>query len=111
MVGTARDNWRYPHVRGTSKLHVIDKFTITLHAEYRRLYTTDPAWPKITRTATLPSLVLHVNEHKVYNTLLLIFQACQNSYRMIFFSCKRSTAARAPCNYTYRNKTALRTWP
>ena len=70
MVGTARDNWRYPHVRGTSKLHVIDKFTITLHAEYRRLYTTDPAWPKITLTATLPSLVLHVNEQKV-RTLLI----------------------------------------
>ena len=65
MVGTAHDNWKYSHAKGTSKLHVIDKFSITLQLERRLLYTLDPAWPKATLWGTLPSLVLHVSEKKV----------------------------------------------
>ena len=65
MVGTAKDNWKYSHAKGTSKLHVIDKFSITLQLERRLLYTTDPAWPKATLSGTLPSLVLHISEQKV----------------------------------------------
>ncbi|CAC5356846.1 VPS13D [Mytilus coruscus] len=65
MVGRARDNWKLARNRGSSHLHVIDKFTISLQFEKRLVYTTDPQYPSTTMTATLPCLNFHINEHKV----------------------------------------------
>ncbi len=66
MVGRAMDNWKHAHNKGTSHMHVVDKFSISLQFERRLLYTSDPQWPKATLSGTLPSLVLHVNEQKVH---------------------------------------------
>ena len=65
MIGTARDNWKHAQTKGSSKLHMVDKFSISLRLERRLLYTTDPQWPKLTLAGSVQSLVLHVSEHKV----------------------------------------------
>ena len=33
MVGHAKDNWKFAHNKGTSHMHVIDKFSISLQLE------------------------------------------------------------------------------
>ena len=33
VVGKIKDNWRHIHHRGSTKLHLIDKFSITLQLE------------------------------------------------------------------------------
>ena len=73
MVGTAKDNWKYAQTKGSSKLHVIDKFSISMKLERRLLYTTDPQWPKATLSGTLPSLVLHVSEQKVMSIIIVSY--------------------------------------
>lgn len=30
LVGKVRDNWKFAHLKGTSTLHVLDKFNICL---------------------------------------------------------------------------------
>lgn len=30
LVGKVRDNWKYAHLKGTSTLHVLDRFNISL---------------------------------------------------------------------------------
>ncbi|KAL5009745.1 hypothetical protein ScPMuIL_012050 [Solemya velum] len=66
MVGRMRDNWRHAHFRGSSHMHVVDRFSITLQIERRLIYTTDSHWPGITVCGTLPTLTVHVNEQKVH---------------------------------------------
>lgn len=65
LVGRVRDNWKYAHLKGTSTLHVLDRFNINLIVERRRLYTPDPNFPSLALAATLPRLVVHLNESKV----------------------------------------------
>lgn len=60
-----KDGWRHAHVRGSSSMHVLDRFSITVRCERRLVRTADPMYPAFTLSATLPRLVLHVNEHKV----------------------------------------------
>ena len=52
-------------LKGTSSLHVADRFSIALRVERRTVETADPAWPSLVVAATLPRLQLHVNEEKV----------------------------------------------
>ena len=33
MVGRAKDNWKHAHNKGTSHMHVVDKFSISLQLE------------------------------------------------------------------------------
>ncbi|XP_070561460.1 LOW QUALITY PROTEIN: intermembrane lipid transfer protein VPS13D-like [Ptychodera flava] len=66
LVGKAKDNWKSAHVKGTSAMHVVDRFTISVQLERRIVPTTDPQWPSVTLSGTLPKLVLHVNENKIY---------------------------------------------
>ena len=41
MVGKARDNWKFAHNKGTSHMHVVDKFSISLQFDrYDILLTT-----------------------------------------------------------------------
>ena len=40
-------------------------FKVFLFFDRRLIYTTDPQWPSITVSGTLPQLTVHVNEHKV----------------------------------------------
>lgn len=65
LVGCVRDNWKYAHLRGSSSLHILDKFNISLHMERRVIHTIDPQYPSLTITGNLPKLVAHVNEDKV----------------------------------------------
>lgn len=65
LVGKVKDNWRYAHNKGTSTLHVLDRFNISLHIERRVVHTSDPLYPSFTLNANLPKLVAHFNEGKI----------------------------------------------
>ncbi|XP_063378533.1 intermembrane lipid transfer protein Vps13D [Cydia fagiglandana] len=66
LVGRARDNWKYAHAKTTSSLHLLDRFSISLQAERRVVHTTDPQYPTATLCGTLPALVVHLSEQKVF---------------------------------------------
>lgn len=72
LVGCVRDNWKFAHLRGTSTLHILDKFNISLLMERRVVHTIDPQYPSLTLTGNLPKLVAHVNEDKVKAVQTLI---------------------------------------
>lgn len=74
LIGKSRENWRYAlnkgtfkqrkfwvglqgFVAGTSNLHVVDRFNISLQIERRVVYTSDPLFPSLTLNANLPKLV------------------------------------------------------
>jgi vacuolar protein sorting-associated protein 13D len=65
IVGQIKDNWKGAHLKGSSSLHLVDRFSISLQVERRTVETADPAWPSIIISATLPRLQLHFNEEKV----------------------------------------------
>lgn len=65
LVGKVKDNWRYAHNKGTSTLHVLDRFNISLQIERRVVHTSDPLYPSLTLSANLPKLVAHFNESKI----------------------------------------------
>ncbi|XP_077998114.1 intermembrane lipid transfer protein VPS13D-like [Glandiceps talaboti] len=65
LVGKAKDNWKSAHFKGTSALHVVDRFTISVQLERRIIYSSDPELPSATLAGTLPKLVLHINENKI----------------------------------------------
>lgn len=65
LVGKVRDNWKFAHLKGTSTLHVLDRFNILLQVERRIVYTSDPQFPNLTLSGNLPKLVVHVNEQKI----------------------------------------------
>ena len=65
IVGCVKDNWRGAHLKGNSSLHMVDKFSISLNVERRTVETTDPAWPGLIVSGTLPGLRLHFNEDKL----------------------------------------------
>ncbi|KAK5644974.1 hypothetical protein RI129_006274 [Pyrocoelia pectoralis] len=65
LIGRVKDNWRYAHNRGSSTLHVLDRFNISLQIEHRIVHTCDPLYPSLTVCANLPKLVAHLNEQKI----------------------------------------------
>lgn len=65
LVGKVRDNWKYAHTKGTSTLHVLDRFNILFHIERRAVKISDPLYPNLTLNANLPKLVVHINEQKI----------------------------------------------
>lgn len=65
LIGKAKDNWRYAHNKGTSTLHILDRFNISLQIERRVVHTCDPLYPSLTLCANLPKLVAHFNESKI----------------------------------------------
>ena len=60
-----QDNWKGNHLKGSSSLPLVHRFSIILGMERCTVKTTDPAWPSLTVAATLPRLHLHLNENKV----------------------------------------------
>ena len=68
IVGRVKDNWKHAHLRGSSQLHILDKFSISLNCERRIVDSDDPSLPNAVVSGTLPKLVVHINEDKV-NTL------------------------------------------
>ncbi|KAK7503179.1 hypothetical protein BaRGS_00005444, partial [Batillaria attramentaria] len=65
LMGRLHDNWRHAYARGTSIMHILDRFTISLQLERRLIVTADPRWPTATVSGTLPSLTFHLNERKI----------------------------------------------
>ncbi|XP_066151224.1 intermembrane lipid transfer protein Vps13D isoform X2 [Euwallacea fornicatus] len=72
LIGKARENWRYALNKGSSTLHVVDRFSISLQIERRVVYTSDPLYPSLTVNANLPKLVVHLNETKIFSARNLI---------------------------------------
>ncbi|XP_063232383.1 intermembrane lipid transfer protein Vps13D [Bacillus rossius redtenbacheri] len=65
LVGRVKDNWKYAHMRGTSALHLLDRFSISLRLERCLVPTADPDFPSLTLAGNLPKLVVHLNEQKI----------------------------------------------
>ncbi|XP_065212498.1 intermembrane lipid transfer protein Vps13D isoform X2 [Planococcus citri] len=65
LLGRMKDNWKFAHLKGTSSLHVLDRFNISLQVERRVIHTTDPQYPALMVSGNLPKLIVHANEHKV----------------------------------------------
>ncbi|XP_025097802.1 vacuolar protein sorting-associated protein 13D-like isoform X4 [Pomacea canaliculata] len=65
LTGRLHDNWRHAYARGTSLMHILDRFSISLQLERRLIVTSDPQWPTATMWGTLPSLTFHLNERKI----------------------------------------------
>lgn len=72
LIGRVKDNWKYAHNKGTSTLHILDKFNISLKIEHRVVQICDPKYPSLTLNANLPELVAHINEQKIINARGLI---------------------------------------
>lgn len=65
LVSRLKDNWKFAQLRGTSTMHILDRFSIAIQTERRMVYTQDPEWPCVAVTGNLPKLVVHVSEQKV----------------------------------------------
>jgi vacuolar protein sorting-associated protein 13D len=65
LVCKGRERWSYASSKGTSNLHVLDRFNISLQLERRIVATNDPQYPSFTLFGTLPKLNVHVNESKI----------------------------------------------
>lgn len=72
-----RDGWRHAHTRGSSSMHVLERFSISACFERRLVRTQDPMYPALALSGQLPRLVFHVNENKVaaVRTLLNVLNA------------------------------------
>lgn len=73
MIGKAKDNWRYALNKGSSNLHMVDRFSISLQIERRVVHTSDPLYPSLTLNANLPKLALHMNENKIQSARNLLY--------------------------------------
>ncbi|XP_055954829.1 intermembrane lipid transfer protein VPS13D [Patella vulgata] len=65
LQGRSHDNWKQAYSKGTSKMHVIDKFTISLQLERRLVAMFDPRFPNMKISGNLPFLTFHLNEEKI----------------------------------------------
>lgn len=65
LVCKSNERWLFASAKGSSSLHVLDRFSISLRVERRAVYTNDPQYPSVTIVGTLPKLVAHVNEQKI----------------------------------------------
>jgi len=65
LVCRVKDNWKHAYLKGTSALHLLDRFSILIHVEKSENVATEPERPFLSLNASLPSLVVHINEQKV----------------------------------------------
>lgn len=65
LVCKSNERWLFASAKGSSTLHVLDRFSISLQVERRAVHTNDPQYPNLTIAGTLPKLNAHVNEHKI----------------------------------------------
>lgn len=65
LVCKSKERWLFASAKGSSTLHVLDRFSIALQVERRIVYTNDPQYPSLTISGTLPKLIAHVNEQKI----------------------------------------------
>ncbi|XP_062546775.1 intermembrane lipid transfer protein Vps13D [Armigeres subalbatus] len=78
LVCRGKERWNFASTKGTSTLHVLDRFSIALQVERRVVYTSDPQYPSLTLSGTLPKLNAHINEYKV-STLVTLFHSLTKS--------------------------------
>ncbi|XP_055600875.1 intermembrane lipid transfer protein Vps13D isoform X2 [Uranotaenia lowii] len=72
LVCRGKERWNFASTKGTSTLHVLDRFSICLQVERRVVYTSDPQYPSLTLSGTLPKLNAHINEYKISTLLTLV---------------------------------------
>lgn len=65
LVCKSKERWSFASAKGSSTLHLLDRFSISLQVERRVVFTIDPQFPSLTLSGSLPKLVAHVNEHKI----------------------------------------------
>lgn len=65
LVCKSKERWSFASAKGSSTLHLLDRFSISLQVERRVVFTIDPQFPSLTMSGSLPKLVAHVNEHKI----------------------------------------------
>lgn len=65
LVCKSNERWLFASAKGSSTLHVLDRFSISLQVERRAVHTNDPQYPSLTIAGTLPKLNAHVNEQKI----------------------------------------------
>lgn len=65
LVCKSKERWSFASAKGSSTLHLLDRFSISLQFERRVVFTLDPQYPSLTMSGSLPKLVAHVNEHKI----------------------------------------------
>lgn len=66
LVCRIKDNWKQAHLKGTSALHLLDRFSILIHVEKYGRITPGLEKPLLSLSASLPHLVAHINEPKVH---------------------------------------------
>lgn len=72
LVCKGKERWNFASSKGTSNMHVLDRFNISLQLERRVVHTTDPQYPSLTLNGTLPKLNVHVNELKIGSMLNML---------------------------------------
>lgn len=65
LVCRVKDNWKHAYLKGTSALHLLDRFSILIHVEKFESVGTEAERPFLSLNASLPSLVVHINEQKI----------------------------------------------
>ena len=78
LVCRVKDNWKQAHLKGTSALHLLDRFSILIHVEKSGRIVTNPEKPNLTLNGSLPHLVAHINEPKIH-ALVAISKHFQSS--------------------------------
>lgn len=81
LVCKGKERWNFASSKGTSNMHVLDRFNISLQLERRVVHTTDPQYPSLTLNGTLPKLNVHVNELKIGSMLNVLNIYGQDSFR------------------------------
>lgn len=79
LVCRGKERWNFASSKGTSTLHVLDRFSISLQLERRVVYTIDPQYPSFTLSGTLPKLNAHINEYKL-STLFNLINSVTKKY-------------------------------
>lgn len=79
LVCKGKERWAFASSKGTSNLHVLDRFNITLHLERRIVQTSDPQYPSLTLCGTLPKLNAHINESKVLSLTNMLNKVYSNN--------------------------------
>ncbi|XP_058447485.1 intermembrane lipid transfer protein Vps13D isoform X2 [Malaya genurostris] len=72
LVCRGKERWNFASTKGTSTLHVLDRFSISLQVERRVVYTSDPQYPSLTMSGILPKLNAHINEYKLSTLFTLV---------------------------------------
>lgn len=86
LVCKGKERWNYASSKGTSNLHVLDRFSISLQLERRIVHTNDPQYPSLTLCGTLPKLNVHINESKIGSIINMINVIYNNNIESPFRS-------------------------